>query len=363
MDDARLTILRMVAEGTLTAEEADRLLDALNDTGSPASATPVTDDVHEDMTTLTEDGAREHRLTKSFQVEPGGRLVVEADRGSIQVRTAETQTLDVEMIRTVGTSDREAANAILNAMEIDLDQHGNEVHVRVRVHKARHPWWEGNEPRLRVHIVVTVPRQYHLDLKTAGGSISVGDLDGEVHSRTSGGSVHLGHIQGSAWVKTSGGGIALAGCAGMADVKTSGGSIRIGQVDGDVLASTSGGSISIERAAGRVAAQTSGGSITVDEAMNTIEAVTSGGSVTAHLASQPRDHCRLETSGGSVTVYLAETIGVDVNARTSGGQVVTDFPVTVQGELRKTALQAKLNGGGPELIVRTSGGNVYIKKQ
>lgn len=350
MDEARMRILQMVADGALSAEEAARLLDAL-----PGSGTPVTDTPVEGTTAATGDGGLEHRLARSFSVDPGGRLVVEADRGSIEVHSAETQTLDVEVIRTASAQDPAEAQALFRMVDLDFDQQGNDVSIRARV--------QNEERRLRVRFVVTVPRRYNLDLKTAGGHIEIDDLEGEVRSRTAGGSVHIGHIQGPVWGKTSGGDIALAGCVGTADLKTSGGSIRVGAVDGDVVASTSGGSITIQRVTGRTVANTSGGSITVDEALNTIQAVTSGGSVTAHLARQPADHCRLETSGGNVAVYLSEAVGLDVHARTSGGQVVTDFPVTVQGELRKTALQAKVNGGGPELIARTSGGSVYLRKQ
>ena len=44
------------------------------------------------------------------------------------------------------------------------------------------------------------------------------------------------------------------------------------------------------------------------------------------------------------------------------GRVMTEFPVTVQGELKRTELKAKLNGGGPALVLHTSGGNVRVKK-
>lgn len=353
-----MRILQMVADGTLSAEEAARLLDALPGSGTLATDAPV-----EGTTAATGDGGLEHRLARSFAVDPGGRFVVEADRGSIEVHTSEAQTLDVEVIRTANTRDPVEAQALFRMVELDFDQQGNDVSVRARVQNEERHGWHGAERRLRVRFVVTVPRRYNLDLKTAGGHIEIDDLEGEVRSRTAGGSVHIGHIQGPVWGKTSGGDIALAGCVGTADLKTSGGSIRVGAADGDVVASTSGGSITIQRVTGRTVANTSGGSITVDEALNTIQAVTSGGSVTAHLARQPSDHCRLETSGGNVAVYLSEAVGLDVHARTSGGQVVTDFPVTVQGELRKTALQAKVNGGGPELIARTSGGSVYLRKQ
>jgi DUF4097 and DUF4098 domain-containing protein YvlB len=113
---------------------------------------------------------------------------------------------------------------------------------------------------------------------------------------------------------------------------------------------------------GNVVARTSGGGIHVDDVMGSIDARTSGGSVTARISRQPEDDCRLTTSGGSVTVSLAKDIRVDVDASTSGGRVSTDFPVTLRGEISKRSLRAKINGGGPELYLRTSGGSIHIRE-
>ena len=35
--------------------------------------------------------------------------------------------------------------------------------------------------------------------------------------------------------------------------------------------------------------------------------------------------------------------------------------VTIQGKINRRELKAKINGGGPELYLHTSGGSIYIK--
>jgi len=45
-----------------------------------------------------------------------------------------------------------------------------------------------------------------------------------------------------------------------------------------------------------------------------------------------------------------------------GGRVTTELPVTVQVELSTTTLQAKINAGGPKLMLRTSGGDIRVGK-
>lgn len=283
-------------------------------------------------------------IKKTFKVQPGGLLTVEADLGSIEVQTANQDEIKLEILfeRRSGSSNR--LKELLEDFDVSLDQTGNDLRVILEYKRDRHNFWDSVGRYLRVQIVATVPQRYNLDLATSGGSVEVADLEGRVRTRTSGGSLRFGQITGPVDGKTSGGSITLQGCKGDADVSTSGGSIHIGKVEGDVRAHTSGGGIEVE------------------EVMGVIDAKTSGGGVTARLSKQPTDDCSLKTSGGSITVYLVSGAKVNVDAATSGGRVTTDFPVTIQGELSRRALRAEINGGGPELYLRTSGGSIHLKE-
>jgi DUF4097 and DUF4098 domain-containing protein YvlB len=304
----------------------------------------------------------EDSIKKSFRVGSGGTLNIETDVGSIEVQADGGSQVKVEVFRDVDARSRGEIDDILEDFAIDFDQRDDDVFITGEWKDKSSRWWSRRRTRLKLRYVVSVPTRFNVDLQTSGGSISVDDLEGKVNSKTSGGSLNFGDIKGPVHGRTSGGSITLEGCEGTANVRTSGGGIHIGEVDGDVEAHTSGGSITIERANGEVNAGTSGGGIKVEEVMGAIEATTSGGSVTAHISQQPKGRCYLKTSGGSVKVYLAEDIGVDLDARTSGGHVETDFPVTVQGKINKRSLQAEVNSGGPELILRTSGGSIYLRK-
>jgi DUF4097 and DUF4098 domain-containing protein YvlB len=115
----------------------------------------------------------------------------------------------------------------------------------------------------------------------------------------------------------------------------------------------------------KLEANTSGGSIEIGEARDTVLAHTSAGSITANFSAQPQEDCRLTTSGGGIQVKLAEKLAFDIEARTSGGRVTTELPVTITvvGEHKAEGLRGKLNGGGKALILKTSAGNIAIKKQ
>jgi hypothetical protein len=280
---------------------------------------------------------------KSFDVRPGGTLTMDVTPGSIEIKSGTGNVVKVRVIKKAKASSERKAMELFEKYEIHYDHSGKDVTIESEYERSR-GFFSSSRNRLNVKYIVTVPEEYNLDLKTSGGSIKVDEIEGDVKAKTSGGSLKFAQIKGTLWGRTSGGSITLEGCDGNVDVNTSGGSIRIGKVEGEVKAVTSGGSIRVK------------------EVMGSINARTSGGSVSAYISEQPRGNCKLTTSGGSVTIKLAENIKADVDARTSGGRVYTDFPVTVQGKLKKTHLKAEINGGGPELYLRTSGGSIHINK-
>ncbi len=305
--------------------------------------------------------AEETTVTRSFQVKPGGKFVLDTDLGSVEVRGSAGETVAITVFREVRSGD---PDRVLEDFKLDFEQRGNDVYVTGEYDRSGiRRLWDNLRNRLRVRFVVTLPTAYGADLRTSGGGISATDLEGAVSAKTSGGGLEFDRIRGDVLGSTSGGGIRIGRVDGAVDVHTSGGDVRIEETTGRVTAGTSGGGIRIERAGGEVEVHTSGGGITADDVRGTLLASTSGGSVTATISSQPKSRCSLTTSGGSVNVYLADGIAVNVDAHASGGSVSTDFPVTIQGKIEKHTLRAQINGGGPELYLRTSGGGVHIRKK
>ena len=284
-------------------------------------------------------------INKRFNVRPGGTLTIETDIGSIQVESGNGNAVVIEVLFTPRNTSTSKMKTLLEDFEISFNQSGSDVEVRAEYDRRARNLWRSFGKYVRVAFKVRVPARYNADLKTSGGSISVDDLEGEVKSRTSGGSLDFGAIEGTVYGRTSGGSISVDRCTGSVDVNTSGGGITVGKVKGNVKANTSGGTIRI------------------DEVQGSVAAATSGGSVSAAISEQPEQDCSLKTSGGSITVYLPENVNLNLDAATSGGSVSTDFPVTVKGVLSKRALKAKINEGGPELYLRTSGGSIYIKER
>ncbi len=302
----------------------------------------------------------EGNIQKTFSVQPGGRLTMDVSPGSIEVRTTGDSQIAVDVFRKVGWAGESRAEDILRQHEVNFEQQGNNLFIRAKSPNEGFKFWR--RANLQVRYVISIPKEFNVDLKTSGGGIRVDDLRGEARVKTSGGGLQFGKIEGPIIGNTSGGGISLAGCNGKVEVKTSGGGIEIGPGSGDLSAETSGGGITIADFAGDVFARTSGGAIRAKHIKGAIDAETSGGPIVATLSSQPKKDCRLHTSGGGITIDLDESLALNINAEASGGSVSSDLPVTVQGELRKSALRGTLNGGGQSLSLHTSGGSIHLRK-
>lgn len=215
-----------------------------------------------------------------------------------------------------------------------------------------------------------------LEAKTAGGGIEIAEGGEAVLANTSGGGIRVGKASGDVEVKTMGGGIEIGPAGGDIRAKTMGGGIEIGESRGSVQAETMGGGISVDGSGGPVKVETMGGSIEVKKADGYIEAKTTGGSISAELAiadSEVDTHCTLETSGGDVTIYLPAGLQatIDAEVRIEGRvrrdyEIRADFPLEIEGAergSRRLTAQGTLNGGGDLIKLRTTNGDIAIKKR
>ncbi|WMS85697.1 DUF4097 family beta strand repeat-containing protein [Pleionea litopenaei] len=284
-------------------------------------------------------------VEKTFDVKAGADLVVDTDIGSIHVETHSSSQITAK-IEIEGLDDDEFSvrfNPSNGGLRIDGDKQSSD-------------WGWGSR---RVKFSLVVPKEFNVQLETAGGSISIDDLQGNVDVRTSGGSLTFGNIIGNIDGRTSGGSISVDGAEGDVRVRTSGGSLSLGDIKGTLHGRTSGGSISLGLVTGPADVATSGGSIRIKNAGGEVKARTSGGSVDVTFTQQPKGNSDISTSGGSITARLSKDIAVNLYAR--GRKVYSDFPVNGETEA-KYKLRGPINGGGPELELQTSSGSVYIKE-
>jgi hypothetical protein len=276
---------------------------------------------------LSEIASAEEWLEEHIPVEPGGTLYVDLDRGSVEVGSHDAPEVHIQ-----ASARGWSAGMVLFSVE--------KVGGDVQLDGSVDHWMPVLLGRPRIEVRCMVPRDFNVEVETGSGRVQVERVAGRV------------------WVSSRGSRVTLREVGGPASLRTSGGSIRVDGLGNDLRAKTSGGSVKLEGIEGDVEARTSGGTIEVRDVLGQCDAYTSGGSIRARFVDEPWGH--LETSGGSISVECDGGRGFDLDARTSGGSVKSRLQLDDGARVERNEVRGSVNGGGPPLVLRTSGGSIKI---
>ena len=90
---------------------------------------------------------------------------------------------------------------------------------------------------------IRVPRRYDLRMRSAGGSITLVDVEGSFDGNTGGGEIRLNHIRGWVSLSTGGGDISVVDVNASGSVSTGGGLVRMSRVGGGLKGSSGSGPV------------------------------------------------------------------------------------------------------------------------
>jgi len=144
------------------------------------------------------------------------------------------------------------------------------------------------------------------------------------------------------------------------------------------LGGVNGGTITVENVEGEIEIVHVNGSIVLTNVAGSVVAGTQNGSLTATLSRVMADKAMAFTSfNGKVDVTLPPSIKANLRMRSDNGDIFTDFDVQLQQAPPVTrgrtnrggykvevnrALYGTVNGGGPEIELRSFNGTIYLRK-
>ena len=265
---------------------------------------------------------------------------------------------------------------------------GNIVTGRIAMSLPQEP---GKSPRKRA------ATQAAAKLQTQGGHIQVEDVAGNLSAFTAGGHINTGFVLGQASLHSGGGHIRAAGIGGRSEltteggnitvgkaatfvaVKTGGGQIDFGEVRGSVHALTGGGGIRVMYVSGPMDVESSGGSICLTRVSGAVRAETSSGTITAWInpeaaggsnsAVRLSGPSQLSSGAGDLVVFLPRNLAANIEAIVENGgerRIEADPALALQiasagpsnGPVKALA---EMNGGGPLIRLKTTGGKIKLQ--
>ncbi len=333
----------------------------------------------------------DNNIDKTFSVAPGSELEVSADMGAIHLTPGADDRMIVHVLRHIEGGNQKDADEWFANHEVAFTQQGNNVSI-VGKAKTHNKWkWNSGKHYLQVTYEITAPKRFNMELSTAGGDITMEDLDGTLNARTSSGKIRTGSVTGLVTAKNAGGDIFIkeggkdveAGtssgmieiqkAAGKVEASNAGGDIRLGEISENVTAHTSSGSITIAsangdcdvtdaggdihiiRADGRILAHTSSGVVKLGNAGGDVEASNAGGDIHIDTAN---GNVAIETSSGRIEIGTAK--GLHVKAENRGGNV--DI-LEASGEIdaKTSSGSITIGSAGGSVKAQNSGGDIAIE--
>jgi len=243
---------------------------------------------------------RADEWSKTYNLSGRPDLRIETSDANIRVTTWDQNSIEAKVI----TSRYKIGEG---GIRIDERQNGNTVEIDVKYphHNFNVEW--GSR---KVDIIIQMPREGAVNLRTGDGKIDVANLKGEMDMHTGDGSVNLDGVDGKLHASTGDGHIQANGRFDELDLNTGDGHVDVRATSGSALS----------------------------------------------------NGWRLETGDGSVSLEVPHDLAADVDLHTSDGHIDLDMPVAAEGKLRENEIHGKLNGGGSLLTIRTGDGSIHLKK-
>jgi DUF4097 and DUF4098 domain-containing protein YvlB len=238
--------------------------------------------------------------SKTYNLSGRPDLRIETSDANIRVTTWDQNSIEAKVITNrykIGEG----------GIRIDERQNGNTVEIEVKYphHNFNIEWGPH-----KVDVIIQMPREGQVNLRTGDGKIEVSSLKGEMDLHTGDGSVNLDGVDGKLHASTGDGHIQAAGRFDELDLKTGDGHVDVRATVGSALTNS----------------------------------------------------WQLETGDGSVSLELPHDLAADIDLHTSDGHIDLDMPVAAEGKLRENEIRGKLNGGGSLLTIRTGDGSIHLKK-
>jgi DUF4097 and DUF4098 domain-containing protein YvlB len=254
-------------------------------------------------------GQSERTIEKEISAVAGQKLSLDLDTGG-DIKISGWQSSLVSIKAYLGGRDWRDCT-------VDIDQASDGVKVT-----SNHPLGRSNYST-DFRFEIQVPQRFDVQIKSAGGGITITNLDGEVTGSTGGGSLNITEARGKLNLKTGGGNITVTRSELDGRVSTGGGRILIQDVKGDFNGYSGGGNVELRNVTRRSGESTgdevhisnAGGAITVDDAPAGADVRTGGGNI--HVKSA-RGFVKASTGGGNIEV---DAVDGSVRATTGAGRI------------------------------------------
>jgi DUF4097 and DUF4098 domain-containing protein YvlB len=321
----------------------------------------------------------------SKEVSAGGQPIFDISNtsGSIVITSHNQPVIKIEALKKVKAKGNKEAEKIASHISIGVSVSGNKVTVETDYEDVRDQnFWEFLFGRKAgrsawVEYQVWVPEKCRLlvsatsadieiakikeniQISATSGDIEVRDISGDTEIDVTSGDLTLADLKGKTSISATSGDLKARNLEGSLLYQSSSGDLRAEEIKGEVQIETSSGDIRLIKVAGDINIESSSADILVDQLEGALSIHTTSGEIVASTQKLSGQLYSLESSSGDIRFTLPDQQGGRLELETSSGTLRAEIPVTVES-ISDRRFSGYINKTGPEIIIRTTSGDVLL---
>lgn len=207
-----------------------------------------------------------------------------------------------------------------------------------------------------------------LEIKSISGDVRISEVTGTISASTVSGDIELFNIFGDIDLLSRSGDIEGAKIKGEIDCKSVSGDIEMTDLSGETVLSGASGDIEIERSMGSFRLATSSGDIEVRKiTVETLTAKSSSGSVEIDVdILEEGSKLEAKTNSGYIVLRLPGECDGKITAKTRSGYIDNRAKIYKQGSVEEKFLEGYLSDSDmidhPEINLKSNSGRIKIRK-
>ena len=321
------------------------------------------------------------------------RVFVHNGRGDISVRSSDDAQIRVSAKKGVKTWSEQEADRIAKPVSVEIVKNGDTYEVRPS-------GYDLSDSRIGVNLEVSVPKKSPLMVKTDKGDVQVSDMtadigvtdqNGDVEIRNIGGDILIEMHKGDVKVNDAKGDVKVSGKGGEIDVTNAAGSLTVdGDFYGPVRADkvtkgvrmisaktdltlsalaghleTGSGNLDVVDTPGNLSLRTRDTEISVENPGGKVNIDNRDAAISVRFTSVPKEDVSITNSSGEIALSLPGSSSFEVVADCRNCDISAEFAglTPTKSESGDSHLAGKYgNGRGPKITLKTSYGNIALRR-
>jgi DUF4097 and DUF4098 domain-containing protein YvlB len=334
--------------------------------------------------------------TLSQPVKPQPHLVIEDQRGDLEIRGSDQPNIEVVAKKVVRAEDENEAKKISDRVKIEIVEQAG--HYLLQCNRRSLP--EG-ERHVKLDMVVRLPKSASAEVTSELGDVNLDGLRGDQTVTASHGDVHLSNIDGLIRAHKTGGLTEIRDVKGSVDLDGRGNDVDIssvtgtvsvnGEFSGDVQFGNIGqtlrfrssrtdltaqklsgrlnmdiGSLNLSGIDGPLEISTRQKDITVDEFKHSVKISDSNGDVQLRTSLPPTHAIEIDLKKGQIELALPPASSFQIEASSRKGEVECDFSgpsLKVVKEGDNPSIIGTIGKGGPLVRLTTEYGAIRVLRE